>query len=477
MTEPSRRFVCGAGCPACGGLSARLSARSQRSEPSRENPVAACRHAGQAVQPAPRREGARGSTQKSVRHAIALALAVGAALAFQPATAPEHRPLDLPSPLQDKNFYLLSLLERDAAAREAVRQDAVLAEMAASRRSALDAAGTKCGADLECNAATFTWSEAQIELGARALAALSRTSPAVRALADGPLRASGMYVRDRDDLLQHAWTECLQGIDRAIGVYALGKPPRYPAIDSITYDPKADAYRHVVQHLVAVLEDDRASLDLAWSASLRFALEVMFLNHRDEAARFEPMEKGENAAAYRRARSVDWSRYPYTAIVVPGAGGDRPGIRLSPGGKLRDEIAAKRYREGKAPFLIVSGGFVHPSQTGFSEAIEMKRDLMTRFGIPEEAILVDPHARHTTTNLRNAARLMYRYGFPFERKALVTTDPSQSASIENPNFARRCIDELGYVPHRLLGRTSPFDLEFVPLPDSLQSDPKDPLDP
>jgi hypothetical protein len=411
----------------------------------------------------------------------AFVLAVGAALAFPPAPEPDRRPLDLPAPLSDKSFYLLAVLERDPAARAAARKDPALAGIASARLTELDRAAKSCGADIECNAAAFHWSEELIEQGSHALASLYRGSPEVRALADGPLTASGMYVRYQDsagaEMIARAWTDCLHGINQAIDVYALGKPPRYPAIDSITYDPKSDAYRRVIQHLTAVLEDDRAGLDLAWSASLRFTLEVMFLNHRDEAARFEPMEKGENAAAFHRVQSIDWSRYPYTAIVVPGAGGDRPGIRLSPSGKLRDEIAARRYRDGKAPFLIVSGGFVHPNQTEFSEAIEMKRDLMTRFGIPEEAILVDPHARHTTTNMRNAARLIYRYGIPFDRKILVTTDPSQSQYIENPGFAKRCLDELGYIPYRIVARVSAFDLEFVPLRDSLQSNPRDPLDP
>jgi uncharacterized SAM-binding protein YcdF (DUF218 family) len=203
----------------------------------------------------------------------------------------------------------------------------------------------------------------------------------------------------------------------------------------------------------------------------------MTLNHRDEAGRFEPMEAGENAAAFHHVANIEWSRYPYSVIVVPGAGNDRPGVRLSASGKLRDEIAARRFREGKAPFILVSGGYVHPSQTEFAEAIEMKRDLMTRFSIPEAAIIVDPHARHTTTNMRNAARLMYRYGLPWDGKALVSTDPSQSQYIENPEFAKRCLAELGYVPYKLLGRTSPFDLEFRPIIDSLQIDSQDPLDP
>jgi hypothetical protein len=411
----------------------------------------------------------------------AFVLAVGAALAFQRPPEPAHQPLDLPSPVRDKNFYLLSVLERDSNVRQAVRASAALSRMASDRLARIDQAVKSCATDIACNAAPFEWTEEEIAQGAHALADLYTSSSALRALAAGPLRASGMYVRYNDssdpEMLQRAWNDCLHGVNQAIGVYALGKPPRYPAIDSITYDPKTPAWQRVVQHTVVMLQDDRFSLDLAWSASLRFALEVMFLNHRDEAGRFEPMEKSENAAAFRRVQSIDWSRYPYTAIVVPGAGGDRPGIRLSAYGKLRDEIAAKRYRDGKAPFVIVSGGFVHPSQTEYSEAIEMKRDLMTRFAIPEEAIIVDPHARHTTTNMRNAARLIYRYGIPFDRKALVTSDPGQSEYIENETFSKRCIDELGYVPYRLLGRVSAFDLEFLPLRESLESDPRDPLDP
>ena len=59
----------------------------------------------------------------------------------------------------------------------------------------------------------------------------------------------------------------------------------------------------------------------------------------------------------------------------------------------------------------------------------------------------------------------------------MTTDPSQSATIESPEFAKRCMDELGYVPYRLLGRINVFDLEFLPLRESLHADPMEPLDP
>jgi hypothetical protein len=406
-----------------------------------------------------------------------LASLAGVASAAEPLRAPVR----LDTPVQDKNFYLLSLLERTPDVREAVKAEPALARIAAERLAALDKAAKTCNLDLDCYAAAFQWSDAQANDAGHALAALYRTSPALRRLADGPLRQSGMYVRYQnlsgDQLLDRAWADCTRGIDRIIDVYGLGKAPRYPAIDSITYDVKTDAWRHIVQNLAATLEDDRTSLTLFSSPSMRFALELLWLNHRDEAGRFEPMEMRENALSFQRIKSVDWAKYPYSVIVVPGAGNDLPGFRLSPEGKLRDEIAAKRFRERKAPFLLVSGGFVHPSQTEFAEAIEMKRDLMSRFGIPAGAILIDPHARHTTTNMRNAARLMYRYGMPFDKKALVTTDLGQSQSIESPAFAKRCMDELGYVPQQILGRISPFDLEFRPTLDSLQADPQDPLDP
>ena len=107
----------------------------------------------------------------------------------------------------------------------------------------------------------------------------------------------------------------------------------------------------------------------------------------------------------------------------------------------------------------------------------MKKALIASFGIPAEAIVVDPHARHTTTNLRNAARLLYRYGMAFDRPALITTDPGQSGYIENPGFATRCRTELRYLPFRSLKRTSAFDLEYLPSLDSLTQDATDPLDP
>jgi hypothetical protein len=387
-----------------------------------------------------------------------------------------HTPLSLKSPVQDKNFYLLSLIERTPSVKKAVE-----AAIPNAKSASLARAAESCGLELDCYATAMKWSDADIDTIAKSLRDLYRQSGAVKQMTDGPLRDSGVLVRFNakpgDELLAEGWAEAARGINRAIDVYGTGQKPRYPEIDSVSFDVSSQQYRRLVQLGAQVLQEEAGSMTLFFEPSLRFALGLMDANLRDEAGRLEPMESRENAAAVKRVKSIDWGRYPYSVIVVPGAGGDRANWSFSPYGKLRVELAAKRFKDGKAPFILVSGGYVHPNQTPYCEALEMKKSLIADFGVPENAILIDPHARHTTTNIRNAVREIYRYGIPFDKKALITTDPGQSASIESPAFAKRCLNELGYEPQKLVQRTSKFELEFLPVVDSLQMDPTDPLDP
>jgi hypothetical protein len=167
--------------------------------------------------------------------------------------------------------------------------------------------------------------------------------------------------------------------------------------------------------------------------------------------------------------------------LVPGEGlseeMERENHPLKPMAKLIIEIAARRYFEKKVAFIIVSGGYVHPKHTRLAEAIEMKSSLMGDFHVPEEAIIIDPHARHTTTNVRNAARLIFRYGIPADRPALITTHQDHLDSIAAVAFDERNDRELGYRPYLSKRRLSPFELEWTPNVLSLHADPLDPLDP
>ena len=102
---------------------------------------------------------------------------------------------------------------------------------------------------------------------------------------------------------------------------------------------------------------------------------------------------------------------------------------------------------------------------------------MTKHGIEAKNIIIDPHARHTTTNFRNANRLMIRYGFPTDKLCVFTTTKSQTDYVMFPAFDTRNNNELGYLPYIGKKRISSHDIEFLPNLFSLHLDPFDPLDP
>jgi len=107
----------------------------------------------------------------------------------------------------------------------------------------------------------------------------------------------------------------------------------------------------------------------------------------------------------------------------------------------------------------------------------MKKYVMDKYGIPENRILVDPHARHTTSNMRNIGRLFFRYGIPTDKKAIVSTTLSQSKYVASTTFMTRSQREMGHIPIQLYNRLSDFDLEFTPKIEVLHLDSSDPLDP
>jgi hypothetical protein len=83
---------------------------------------------------------------------------------------------------------------------------------------------------------------------------------------------------------------------------------------------------------------------------------------------------------------------------------------------LRAARAAEAFHAGVAPVVVVSGGAIHSRLT---EAFLLDYLLACRFAVPDDAILVDPCANHTHTNLRNTGALVVAIG---GRTAYVVTD-------------------------------------------------------
>jgi len=101
------------------------------------------------------------------------------------------------------------------------------------------------------------------------------------------------------------------------------------------------------------------------------------------------------AALARQDAALQKKLYEFDAIVVCGAPA-RPDGSASLIQRHRLEKAQTLYRMGLAPWVIVSGNAV---ANQYVEARVMAREA-TRLGLPQEAILQEPWARHTTGNVR-----------------------------------------------------------------------------
>ncbi len=240
-------------------------------------------------------------------------------------------------------------------------------------------------------------------------------------------------------------------------------------------------------HLVLCLGDALRSEDLAaWieADSQRHARAIAIASAvvpPDPAA-------AHNAIAAAHARAFrDWERYDYPVIVVPGytpldATIAKRGV--GPVAHARLEMASRDLAANRAPFVLVSGGNVYPRGTPYYEALEMK-DALVALGVPAEKILVDARARHTTTNLRNAGRMMRKLGM--SKGVVVTIGGGVAGSnlfgqdfyLAHPTlstFHSRCERELGYRVGELRG-IDEGRIELVPSPSVDRPSFRDPLDP
>ncbi len=189
----------------------------------------------------------------------------------------------------------------------------------------------------------------------------------------------------------------------------------------------------------------------------------------------QPIATGEeNRAALHRLQAL--LKKP-TLIVVPGFTPVKTTIPIQ-----LHEVSQRRVRTAleQAPknrLFLFSGGNVHPEGTPYNEAYEMKQFAMRSLEVPEEEIVIDPYARHSTTNLRNAGRFMKVFGF---KKATIVTSFDQAFYYGFQiisTFELRCRSELGYS----LGEMKALDLDLSRLSfspsDDVDRPGDDPLDP
>ncbi|WP_184546775.1 YdcF family protein [Mucilaginibacter sp. FT3.2] len=393
-------------------------------------------------------------------------------------TASQHYQLTGKNYVEIKNYYLLNLLQNYAPANKLVGNDAVLVGLVQAKIKQLKdslRANKSFGSIIQ----PLKFTEQEIKTAGDRLTALYKPGNALGLLVKDHLIPSGTYLK-YDSLppalmLVKAWEQDARAVNYTIDVYAGGKRPNFPDVDSINFNVYSKTYPKVIADGAKGIIKVYGNSKLFFLPSVNYALHSLDVNGRNDAGNDEPLIQKANKAAYERIKAINWSKYTYTLILVPGQGPDEPGVSISKGSIERCKIAALKYAQGLTPFIMVSGGKVHPFKTQFGEAVEMKKFLMNQLKIPENAILIEPQARHTTTNLRNCARIIFRYGMPFNKPFITSTDKIQSYYISY--MAKRCEADLGYVPYTLGRRLSNTEQEFMPNMASLQINPIEPLDP
>ena len=379
---------------------------------------------------------------------------------------------------QAKNFYLLTLLQHNDKVRNQLNSDPLLARITIKQNDAISKSLQSCS-DYQCITTNLKLNDDQVRLISARLVELYTRSTALQTLVKDELIPSGAYIKYKDlqpiDQLTKAWEQDAAAINHTLTVYAEGAKPNYPKIDSIAFDVHNTQYIRMVQQVTQQIMAESGSSHLFFVPSMTAALAFLKVNGREDAGNYEPMERTVNQAALHKAATVKWSDFHYTVMLVPGEGPETKEESISDGGIARCKLAADAYQQGLAPFIMVSGGKVHPYKTKYCEAEEMKKYLVEKLNIPESAVIMEPHARHTTTNMRNCVRLLYQYHFPLKQAALVISDVLQSAYISKMDG--RCQKELGNVPYQLGTRISPISQEFFAVPDALQINPWEPMDP
>ncbi len=382
--------------------------------------------------------------------------------------------------VQSKNYYFLTLLQELPEVKKLLASDSILVAMARDKRVSLINVLANCKRDALCYTDKMKFSDDEIKIVSSRLAQLYQTNNPLGKLVSAHLIPSGAYVLFQNlqpaEMLQKAWEQDAMGINFTIGVYAEGKKANYPLIDSVSYDTRDGRQSGLLYNMASLIVQENPVKASFFDIPLTAALRLLEVNEREQAGDFEPMAATENKAAFNRVKTIKWHTYQYSVILVPGAGPDIPTVALSAEGMLRCRLAAIQYLKGVAPFIIVSGGKVHPYKTKFCEATEMKKFLIGKLRIPESAIIIDPHARHTTTNMRNGVRLIYRYGMPFNKPGISCTTRAQSSMI-GITLIDRCLKELHEAPYRNGLRLSETEMEFYPLIEALHINPTEPIDP
>lgn len=293
------------------------------------------------------------------------------------------------------------------------------------------------------------------------------------------------HVAHAPQSLLDIWPRYVESIRYMFAVYGNGTASRSEE-DSMLYNPKKADWEYYITGYADYLGSKYSGFVLPPFDYIQTAMTLLDVNDRTNAVWFKDLWQQQNAGALALSHHIQWDNYKYSAILVPGMGPELTDEPLSPQSKMRLNIAVQLFYEGQAPYIVVSGGAVHPAHTPYTEAYNLRQWLVEELGFPSERVVMEPHSRHTTTNYRNTARELDVLGAPHEKPILTVTNSDQFDYILKLNKHRKPKDGVVYAGQRDLGYTigkvgpshGKFLIEFRPNWDKIFTiDPMDPLDP
>lgn len=125
--------------------------------------------------------------------------------------------------------------------------------------------------------------------------------------------------------------------------------------------------------------------------------------------------------------------------------------------------AARLFRAGKAALVVPSGGRLPWSDAGRTEAAEIA-ELLVEWGVPREAILLEPKARTTSENAVETEKLLRARGV--KRVLLVTSSLHMRRALAS--FAAEGLEAVPSPCDALVTESKGRDvLDWIPRPDAL----------
>ena len=275
------------------------------------------------------------------------------------------------SKVQDQNFYLFTAIQNSPQLISYLENHEELNNIYKNKKKNISASLNPEKMEAKSLIDAYKFSDNEIKNIASILSKEATSNDALNLLITKNLRPSGKYENFKSlknpEYISAAWELCAKAINQSLSVYGLGEKGRYHSIDSVSYNIKEKDYKGALFMWSDMLTHKKeAQTQLFFQPALDYTLALLYMNHRDESARYEPLITGENEKTIAAITQINFDDFPYSNILILGNGPENNKDVLTAIGKLNLQLGVIEYQKKNAPIIIVSGGFLPEFKSFFT---------------------------------------------------------------------------------------------------------------